>query len=318
MSLGTFSAITLGMPDMDIDLQAELGDSIVQFEQFLSVEPDNRAALEFLWLAYQQLGDEGRALNYALALTKIVLRKNDTETAADLVKALEGSSDPQAQIAVLRLRVLLSPKPDLTVEQPEQCLMSAMPAVAAKAELSLLARLVADGVLSERLVLPAFEQLQNLPTAGGAFLISALLILEKENLVGAADAAAAVAKAADTPPVPLEAYEIASADVRRLPEKLVKVRGVIPFARLGDEWAVAVLNPLDEVLRNEIAATLGAKCHFFLAPPSVIEDVLARVFADDGAALHPPAVPSSAVHPSAGAVLGEMPPVGDPLKSLEG
>jgi len=265
----------------NVDLEKELKEGIAYFEQVLDVLPGERTALEFLCVAYLQLGDGVKFLKHAVALSEVILREKDASGAADLIEKLKDNENPQAKEAVLKLQVLMGPKPVLQFEKPELRRTSATPSVAAKAEIALLERLVADGVLSKGLVQSAFDQLENLPTAQGDFLISALYILEKENLTGAADAVAAVADAALAPPVPLESFELVPADVRRLPEKLVKVRGTVPFAKLGNEWAVAVLNPLDEVLREEIETALGAKCHFFVAPPATVEKVLERIFADE-------------------------------------
>jgi len=277
------------------DLEKELKESIAYFEQILDVLPGERTALEFLCVACLQLGDQERFLKYAMALSDVVLREKDVSGAADLVEKLKGSEDSRAKAAVLKLQVLLGPKPELQFEKPEMRPTAATPSVAAKAELALLEKLVSDGVLSRGLVQSAFDQLGDLPTATGDFLISALLILEKENLTGAADAVAAVADAAYAPPVPLESFELVPADVRRLPERLVKVRGAVPFAQLGKEWAVAVLNPLDDALREEVETAMGAHCHFFLAPPASIEKVLERVFKGDGDDGGSPAEPSSPV-----------------------
>jgi len=275
------------------ELERELREGVGHFEQILDVLPEDRMALEFLCVACLRLGDGERFLRHALTLTELVVRENDVEGATNLIGWLASSADTRAKKAVLKLRLLVAPKPELEFERPVDRVTAATPSVAAKAELDLLNRLVAEGVLTKGLVQPAFDQLENPPATGGAFLISALAILEKENLTGAADAVAAVADAALAPPVPLESFEIVPADVRKLPENLVRVRGVVPFARLGEEWAVAVLNPLDEALRDEVTVALGAKCHFFLALPTMVEKVLTGVFGD---------------------VAGAVPPVADPLK----
>jgi len=255
-----------------------LRESIAYFEQILSVLPDDRTALEFLSVACLQLGEDEKSLTYTIALADVVLREKDASGAADLIEKLKDSEDPRAKATVLKLQVLVAPPPELKFERTALNATCATPAVAAKDEKELLNRLISDGVLHASLVQTAFDQLENLPTSGGDFLISALLILEKENLTGAVDAVVAVADAAHAPPIPLEAFDIVPANVRRLPEKLVKVRGAVPFAQLGREWAVAVLNPLDENLRIEVREALGARCHFFLAVPATIEKVLERVF----------------------------------------
>lgn len=288
------------------DLQTELRESIAYFEQILHVLPEDRTALEFLCVACAQLGEQEKFLKYAMDLAEIVLREKNAESAADLIEKLKSSQDPRAQATVLKLQVLATPKPDLTYEKTERLISSAVPSVAAQAEIALLERLIADGVLRRSLVTTAFEQLEQLPATDKEFLISALLILEKENLTGAVDALVAVADAAHAPPIPLESFEISPAFVRRLPRSLVRVRGVVPFAQLGREWAVAVMNPLDDELRREVAEVLGGKCHFFLAPPLTIESVLDRLLGAETTTLT--GAPTDAV-----ASAGENPSVPPPV-----
>jgi len=295
------------------ELEKELKESIAYFEQILSVLPGDRTALAFLAVAYEQLGDAERSLAYNMALAEVVIREKDAKEAAELVEKLKLLEDPRAKATVLKLQVVVAPPPELKFERPIAHDTCAQPDVAAKAEIALLQRLVEDGVLHASLVRTAFDQLESLPTNQENFLISALLILEKENLAGATDALAAVADAAHAPPIPLESFEIVPGNVRKLPEKLVKVRGVIPFAQLGTEWAVAMLNPLDEALRIEVTEALGARCHFFLALPGTIEKVLERVFSgeDEEAAAGMTPTP---VAPKAEPVADEPPPVVNPIQ----
>jgi len=289
----------------NLDIKRELDEGIAYFEQILNVLPGDRTALEFLCVACQQVGDTAKVLKYALALAEVTLREKNVESARDLIEKLKLIDDPKAKAAVLKLEILVAPEPMLKFEKPEDRVTSATPSLAAKAELALLEKLVADGVLTRSLVQMAFDQLENLPKTRGEFLISALSILEKENLTGAAEAFAAVADAAHAPPVPLEAFELVPGDVRKLPDDLVRVRGVVPFAKLGDEWAVAVLNPLDEELRREVIANMGAKCHFFLALPSAVEKVMERIFSEEEASESPA--------PASSEPVAAEPPLANPL-----
>jgi len=285
------------------DLEKELRESISYFEQILNVLPGDRTALEFLCVACQQLGESEKFLKYALALTDVTIREKSVESVVGLIEKLKTVDDPRAKAAILKLEVLVAPEPELTFEKPEDRVTSATPSAAAKAELALLDKLVGAGVLTKSLVQTAYDQLEHLPTSGGEFLISALAILEKENLAGAAEAFAAVADEAHAPPVPIESFELVPGHVRRLPADLVKVRGVVPFAKLGSEWAVAVLNPLDEALRHEIAAAMGAKCHFFMATPGAFEKVIEQVFAEEEPA-ETPAQVTAEEPPKASPTLG--------------
>lgn len=305
--------------DYMAELEKELKESIAYFEQILSVLPGERTALEFLSVASSQLGDEKKALGYALTLAESVLREKDVKDAAPVIERLKNFDDSRAKAMILKLQVLVAPPAELKFERVSMGETCATPAIAAKAELKLLKRLVDDGVLHASLVRNAFDQLENLPTSQVDFLISALLILEKENLSGASDALVAVADAAHAPPISLDAFDIPPPYVRKLPEKLVKVRGVVPFAKIGSDWAVAVLNPLDDSLRIEVTESLGARCHFFLAVPATIEKALERVFRAEqeeleleGAALPPPEQQAEPI--AAEPIAAEPPPAVNPIR----
>jgi hypothetical protein len=51
----------------------------------------------------------------------------------------------------------------------------------------------------------------------------------------------------------------------------------LPFAFLGGELLVAVLNPLNAALREEVVARAGRPCHFFFAHPRVWQQVAQSV-----------------------------------------
>ena len=93
--------------------------------------------------------------------------------------------------------------------------------------------------------------------------------------------AASLADETGTPPIPLEAYQIDNDLAQTLPDSIVRVRGVLPFAKLGNVLLVATLNPFDEALRQQVESAAGAPCRFFLANPRTMETTLDRIFSDE-------------------------------------
>ena len=92
-------------------------------------------------------------------------------------------------------------------------------------------------------------------------------------------AAAFVADMTNTPPIPLEAFSPSPTLLQTLPENLIRVRGAVPFAKLGDILLVALLNPADEALRRDIERRAG-HCRFFLAHPAMAEEVLENLYTE--------------------------------------
>jgi hypothetical protein len=120
-----------------------------------------------------------------------------------------------------------------------------------------------------------------LPEPTRPFLVSALASLEKESGGLGEKAAVYMADAASAPPIPLQAFMPSAAIVRQLPEEIVRVRGAVPFGRLGDTLLVAVLNPLDAEFHAEVERLAGCPCRFFLAEPHTTEDFLEKFFAEN-------------------------------------
>ena len=79
----------------------------------------------------------------------------------------------------------------------------------------------------------------------------------------------------------LDAFAPDVALAARLPDALVAGRGVVPFARLGDQALVALLSPHDADLRRRVGEALGMKVRFYLADPSAVEAAVERLHPAD-------------------------------------
>ena len=246
---------------------ARLKEGVAYFEQMLKVMPDDRTTLEFLAVAYPQMGELDKAENAVASLARVLLKEGDVESASALLPRLEECVSPAAKAMVLKVRAAISPRPELTPETP-----SAEPsgriAAAAEAEAKLAVEL-GEGATA--------EQLRALPDNGRLFLVSALSLLEKENPSGCEKALATLADKYGEPPVPLDAFEPDRQLLAKLPDELVRVRGVIPFARLGDLALVVTLSPHDAVLKRAVRDALGERTNFFLAEPRLVEAALQKI-----------------------------------------
>jgi hypothetical protein len=66
-----------------------------------------------------------------------------------------------------------------------------------------------------------------------------------------------------------------------LPDSLVRVRGVLPLAKLGNTLLVATRNPLDEALKQQVESAVGSPCRFYTAHPRTMEALLDKLFTDE-------------------------------------
>ena len=62
-------------------IDSKLAQGIAYFEQMLLVMPDDRQALEFLCVAYEQIGDTDKRRTALVALAGVLLKEGDIDSA---------------------------------------------------------------------------------------------------------------------------------------------------------------------------------------------------------------------------------------------
>ena len=258
---------------------ARLAEGVSYFEQMLEIMPEDRTTLEFLVVAYEQLGEPEKGQKALRDLAQLLIKERDIAALTGLIPRMEASEDPRVKAVLLKVKALTAPEPDLTPEAPkpqtEAERIGADVGRAIAAESALVAHLREEGVLAPELAESVVAQLEAIPADGRVFLVSALQILEKENGKACERAMAHLADRFGTPPIPLGSFDLQRNLAAEYPPELMQIRGAVPFARLGAVTLVAVLNPMDEELRSAFAA--HGSCRFYLAEPSQVEERLGRL-----------------------------------------
>ncbi len=259
---------------------ARLAEGVAYFEQMLQIMPEDRTTLEFLVVAYDQLGRHDDGQKSLVSLAKILIKDRDLEALEGLLPRLESSDNAEARALALKVRTMVAPAPDLTPETPREMTaeerVSMVTKAAIEAELALVDSLAADGIVGEDDARHLREQVGASPTDGRVFLVSALQILEKENPRLAERCIAHLADAHSAPPVPLAAFDPPRDLVAKFPSDALRIRGAVPFATLGTHALVAVLNPADGSLKAELASVMP--CRFYLADAASVEGALLKAF----------------------------------------
>lgn len=272
----------------------KLEEGIAYFEKMLQLTPDDRVTLQFLCVAYGQIGEPDKQRRALVALAGVLLKEKAFEEADKLVEKLEKYSEPDARAAILRIRAAHRP-PKVSEAAKAEPGSSAVHAhgsktttavyIAIKAEKKLARHLAERKVIGEAEADAIQDRLTALADVPGCFLVSTLSEIEKESTATAEAAAALLADETGIPPVPLEAYSIDNDLAQTLPDSIMRVRGVLPFSKIGSTLLVATLNPFDDALKQQVESAAGAPCRFFLANPRTMETTLDRIFADE--ALNP-------------------------------
>ena len=270
------------------DDNARLLEGIAYFEKMLKLMPGDRTTLEFLSVAYEQIGDAEKLRVALIQLAGALLQERDQAPAEAIGARLAAYPDAEAQAMAKRVRETFhGPEVEAPSDRPagaDEPLGEDVPVAraileAVKAEAALIRFLSNRNVVDPIAAEAVQKHLGGLPEATRPFLVSALSILYKESTAMGERAAAFVADSTGTPPVPLDAFTPSPELLKRLPENLIRVRGVVPFAKLGDVLLIAMLNPSDEAFRHEIERRAGGRCQFFLAHPLMAEEFLEKLYA---------------------------------------
>ena len=267
-----------------VKFDARLAEGVAYFEQMLEIMPDDRTTLEFLVVAYDMLGQHEKGQKALVSLVELLVKERDFEALKGLLPRLRASNYPPAKVLYLKVSTMTAPTPDLTPEQPKALTEEEKTALAVQealaAERQFLSFLKDEGMLSEA-DWNTFAGYLTLPsTTGNLFLISALQILKNENLSLYEKVVEMLADRFSTPPIPLASFDPPRSLFKNYPEKVLRLRGVVPFAKVGSVTLIAVLNPADSALKAMIEAV--GPCRFYLADPSAVETTLERVFGASG------------------------------------
>ena len=112
------------------------------------------------------------------------------------------------------------------------------------------------------------------PVTDVPVLVSALGLLEEQHPEYTLTAFEDLQDRSRLPAVPLELFDVSADVFSVLPVEYIHVKGVIPFGKIGGEYLIGVLNPVNTGLQDEIEQLAGATCHFYFVHPAVWRAVM--------------------------------------------
>ncbi|MEG2724916.1 MAG: hypothetical protein RR982_03595 [Kiritimatiellia bacterium] len=284
-------------------IDPKLLEGIAFFEQMLQTLPGDRASLEFLSVAYEHSGQSEQQRQVLIALAESLLQKREIDDVQKLQQSLQRfAEDPAVQTILKRIEIaqkMETLRRETSFEADHTTATSdALPSDATEEVPINLKEEIQCALRSEERFLQHIENrallpveicqemrmsLQQTPDLNVVMLISLLDRLE-ENHADLVDTVLADAiRFFEMPAIPLDLFDLSAAPLQRLPSLYIQLHGVVPFACLADQVMVAVLNPADEKLRDEIQRRIGAPCSFFLCRPLALRETLKKIEALEAA-----------------------------------
>ncbi len=266
----------------EVDSENEVWQAISAFEQILEVMPDDRSSLETLSHAYEHVGDRARALDYLLRLAEVILSENDAESVAIILERLADYGETDEQVRSMMERLLaLQPSAEDAIATDVSDAGEARKAKAAAPsvfrvtdELAMAWKLLEAGEISQEDYSALAQDLAELSTDPHLTTVSVFHVLENRAYSGMERVMGYVSRDTKTPLVSVQAYEVSSEMGGLLPVDFMVRHGVVIFGAILDELLVAIMNPYNQDLQEDIAARTERTCHFFMTPPNELDALI--------------------------------------------
>ena len=265
-----------------MNAESEVWQAITAFEQILEVMPDDRSSLETLSHAYEHVGDRARALDYLLRLAGVVLAEGDVETAVHIRDRLSEYAETGEEVRSMLEQLEALPSASAAgresaahVPTPRMARDDENPAMfRVTDELAFAWKLFEAGEISQEDYSAVAHDLAELSIDPHLATVSVLHVLETRAFNGLERVMGYASRDTKTPLISLQAYEVAPEKAHQLTLEFMIRRGAVIFGGVLDELLVAVLNPYDAHLREDVTRQTGCTCHFFLASPSEFDSLM--------------------------------------------
>jgi len=270
------------------DAEAEVWNAISAFEQILEAMPTDRASLEALSHAYQQIGDHTKAKEYLIRLGNQLLDEQDLQAMLELAEKLSAYAAEDAQAAELLKRIQgvtsgsAAPVPAASQDVPEPQPARA-PAVKVRMafnmaeELALAWNLLEAHEINQEEYASLVQDLTEMSANDASTTVSVFHVLEARTFKNLDRILAYTSREFSVPYISLASFDVPAAVADVLPLEFIIRRGALAFGFIGQELMVVLMNPCEKQLRQDTEQLSGRRCHFFLTLPSEFDVAVQKI-----------------------------------------
>lgn len=262
--------------------RADWQENAVMLEQILEVMPDDWFTLRALYETSLTLQHPEKALEMLTRLDAQA-RASQSEEMIDFVLnqyATIAADSPDVQRRMARLEEIRSGAP-LGGQPPAPRAQSSGAAPASTlrldAEIALAWELFQDEQLTQEEYSSVLHDLTEMSARRMGIPVTVLHILFDRQFPRIERLISFLCQKYSTPLMVPSQYEVHAEVAALLPLEFCSCNGLIPFASIGDDVLVGVLNPADEQLFGEAEALCGRRCHRYLVTPDEYDRHLQRL-----------------------------------------
>ncbi len=265
------------MTASEADRVSEVKGAIDAFMQILEVMPNDLAALEALWRAYSDIGDVGNSLNFLVRLAGEIKEQEDLTSARRVLNSISGVDyfDPRIEMISIDLNTLIS---DGKGEAVEKEVSRAHFHLNMSEELVLVWALREAGLVDENVYSQVASILGGETPTGHNHGLTAMHILDTHPEINMDSVLEFLSREYSTPLVELSCFDVMGDHIPIFPQSVISSRQAVPFGQFGrDDLQVAILNPGNKALRDNVEEMTGKHCHFYLCRPSEMDKVAEEI-----------------------------------------
>ncbi len=246
-----------------------LEQNIEMLEQILEVMPDDLFTMRALFEASLKLQQPEKAFATLQRLDDLSRSAGNLEM-IDYVLVQYASiaeGDGEIQLRVERLSAVkhaLAPEPD---EAAGESVAAAAGGGRVEAEMALAWELYQDGILTQEEYSYILHDLTELSGNKMDVPVTVLHILHDRQFSRFDRLMTHLCQRYSMPVMALSQFEDNEEISRQLPVDFMSANGAIPFARVGRDLLVGVLNPMDRDLLRDAERLAGCTCHRYLVHP---------------------------------------------------
>jgi len=144
-------------------------------------------------------------------------------------------------------------------------------------ELSFAWHLLQSNIITQDEYSTVAQDLTEISAGDAKITVSVLHVLHDRALRNLDNVVAFAARDSSTPVVSLSLFDIQKEVAGLMPVDLIIQRGALPFEMMGPNVLVAVLNPYNKKLRDDVQSVIGRKCHYFITLPSEFDGAVGKI-----------------------------------------
>ena len=265
--------------------EEDLWAAIAAFEQILKIMPNDRASLDTLSHAYEQIGDVTRAVEFMLRLGEVLISESDGPAAAALLEELRAIAGEDPRVLAFAARVEnLGSREDAAAMEGERREEAHPQSVEAlnrgfniADELAFAWALLEADELSQEEYASVVQELADMSGGNVSATLSLLHVLEGRQFKSLGRIVGYAAQKFRAPVISLDSFELTEEVSRMLPVSWVVHRGAMVFEVVDRDVLAVVMNPLNKQVRTDVELITGRRAHFFMTLPSEFDGAVKRM-----------------------------------------